>query len=198
MNDKYKITDIANPYLPFLHRIKALRQIGEDVKAGSLGGYVESEDNLSYADGDDAWIYDCAIACNEACVTEGAQLRDFSVACDSAYVSHFAVLREQARAEDSSLIRYSTMGGNARISGNAIVRESECGAPLLDGDCAVYGTVSGNIHITGNTVVASGETIEHRHPDQLQIRDGVRSIERDDSRDVLQPIRTRKARDQER
>ena len=55
-NQKYEITDIAHEEYPFLHRIRALRDIGEKVKAGDLGGFVESESNLSFEPGDDAWI----------------------------------------------------------------------------------------------------------------------------------------------
>ena len=44
---KYEITDIAHPVYPELHRIRALRQVREDVPAGELGGFVQSEANLS-------------------------------------------------------------------------------------------------------------------------------------------------------
>ena len=47
MNKKYELTDeTINHYGVVLHRIKALRSFG-DVKAGDLGGFIESEDNLS-------------------------------------------------------------------------------------------------------------------------------------------------------
>ena len=39
MNTKYEITDIAHEKYPFLHRIRALRDIGSEVKAGDLGGF---------------------------------------------------------------------------------------------------------------------------------------------------------------
>ena len=64
-NQKYEITDIAHEKYPFLHRIRALRDIGSDVKAGDMGGFVESESNLSFEQGDDAWIFDDAIAAGE-------------------------------------------------------------------------------------------------------------------------------------
>ena len=48
MNTKYEITDIAHEKYPFLHRIRALRDIGSEVKAGDLGGFVECESNLSF------------------------------------------------------------------------------------------------------------------------------------------------------
>ena len=60
-NDKYEITDIAHPEYPWLHRIRALRDIGEDVKKGDLGGYVESESNLSFEPKDNAWLFDDSI-----------------------------------------------------------------------------------------------------------------------------------------
>ena len=50
-----RITDIAHPYNPTLHRIKALIDIpGRGVKAGDLGGYIQSEDNLSQ--NGDCWV----------------------------------------------------------------------------------------------------------------------------------------------
>lgn len=53
-NDKYEITDIAHPEYPWLHRIRALQDVGKDVKKGDLGGYVESESNLSFEPKDNA------------------------------------------------------------------------------------------------------------------------------------------------
>ena len=39
MNEKkYEITNIAHPHYPWLHRIRALRDVREDVHAGDLGG----------------------------------------------------------------------------------------------------------------------------------------------------------------
>lgn len=48
-NQKYEITGIAHKEYPFLHRIRALRDIGTAVKAGDLGGFVEHEGNLPSA-----------------------------------------------------------------------------------------------------------------------------------------------------
>ena len=46
-NQKYEITDIAHEEYPFLHRIRALRDICGEICAGDIGGFVESESNLS-------------------------------------------------------------------------------------------------------------------------------------------------------
>ena len=61
-NQKYEITDIAHEEYPFLHRIRALRDICGEIRAGDIGGFVESESNLSAEPGDCAWIFDDAIA----------------------------------------------------------------------------------------------------------------------------------------
>ena len=41
---KYEITDIAHPDNPKLHRIRALMDLTENIHAGDLGGFVETED----------------------------------------------------------------------------------------------------------------------------------------------------------
>ena len=74
VNQKYEITDIAHGEYPFLHRIRALRDIGDKVKTGDLGGFVECESNLSFEPGDDAWIFDDAIACEDSHVDKGSRL----------------------------------------------------------------------------------------------------------------------------
>ena len=52
---KYEITDIQHPVNARLHRIKALIDILRwGVKAGDLGGYIQSENNLSQIG--DCWV----------------------------------------------------------------------------------------------------------------------------------------------
>lgn len=55
-----------------LYRIKALRDFG-NVKAGDIGGWVESEDNLSQYE--HCWIYDDAKVYGEARISNNAQIR---------------------------------------------------------------------------------------------------------------------------
>ena len=103
-NQKYEITEISHERYPFLHRIRALRDIGKKVKAGELGGFVESESNLSFETGDDAWIFGDAIACNDAYVDKGSALYGESIVCGNAYVSQGSALSGHARAEDDAYI----------------------------------------------------------------------------------------------
>lgn len=56
--NKYELTDETLEHNGHtLHRIKALKDFG-DVKKGDLGGWIESEDNLSQEG--DCWIYNDA------------------------------------------------------------------------------------------------------------------------------------------
>ena len=189
LNDKYEITGIHHERYPFLRRIRALRDIGGEVKAGALGGFVEHEGNLSFEKGDDAWIFGDAIACGDAYVDMGSQLWNEAVACGKAYVSRGAMLTDRSRAEDDAYLRGAVLKEGARVSGTGMVLESPDDrlVPVLSGQCAVYGTVQGNVRLEGSTVVISGEEIRNNSADQLIIRDGVRSICRSAARDRLTP-----------
>lgn len=195
-NQKYEITDITHEKYPFLHRIRALRDIGSEVKAGDLGGFVESESNLSFEPGDDAWIFDEAIACNNAYVDQGAFLRENAVACENAYISHGALLSGHARAEDDSYIRGAVLNGCVRASGSSMVLHSPDmrSVPIFTGHCAVYGKVSGDVRLTGKAVVISGEHICNDTLDTLVIDECGRSVIRHPSRDELAPSRVQPER----
>ncbi len=61
MEKKYELTESKIYCGITLSRIKALRGF-RNVKAGDLGGWVESELNLSHEG--NCWIYNDAIVCN--------------------------------------------------------------------------------------------------------------------------------------
>ena len=72
MNQKYELTDeMIEVNGVILHRIKALTDFGE-VNAGDLGGWVESERNLSH-DGN-AWVSGNALVYDNALVYGDAQV----------------------------------------------------------------------------------------------------------------------------
>ncbi len=188
-NLKYEITDIAHEQYPFLHRIRALRDIGEKVKAGDLGGFVESESNLSYESEDAAWIFDDAVCTGDGYVDKNSRLFGYAVVCGCAYVSQDSALSAHARIEDDAYIRCADVCGHARVSGHGMVLASpDSGArPILSKHCAVYGTVQGDIHVMGTAVVISGEAVRNDTPDTLVIDGHERSIIRNPSRDKLAP-----------
>ena len=66
MNEKYEL--LKDPIIN-LYRIRALKDFS-DIKAGTLGGYVENEDNLSH-DGN-ACVCSDARVCGNACLKTNA------------------------------------------------------------------------------------------------------------------------------
>ena len=85
---KYELIDEGTiKYGAKLYRIKALRDIGSlhtpMVKAGDLGGYVRSENNLSHEG--ECWIYD------EGVVFGKALIRDNAVVMNRGQVSNCAI-----------------------------------------------------------------------------------------------------------
>ena len=88
-----------------LHRIKALNSFG-NIKKGELGGWIESEKNLSQ-DGD-AWV------------SGNAKVYDNAMVYDNATVCGDATVSENATVEDKAKVH-----GNATISGNATVSGKE-------------------------------------------------------------------------
>ena len=86
MEKKYELTDeTIEHYGTVLHRIKALKDFG-DVKAGDIGGYVESEDNLSQEG--NCWIYDDAIVKDKAKVLDIAEVKGNAQVLDHAIVTN--------------------------------------------------------------------------------------------------------------
>jgi hypothetical protein len=100
-----------------LYRIKALRDFS-DVKAGDIGGFVESENNLCYdlsCDGK-CWIYDDAIAMDNARVVEHAKVCNNAIVKDNASVWCYAEVR------DNTIVQgFGRVQGFVCIYGDAII-----------------------------------------------------------------------------
>ena len=167
---KYEITDIAHPVYPELHRIRALRQVSTDVPCGALGGYVQSESNLSQED-DDAWIYGEAICRDDALVCEGAFLTDHAQASDSALIEKDAEVGGWARVRDNAVVSGAIAQENALICGDAVLRKSQRTeyAPVVEGNATVMGTVSGVVHLMGEAFILPGCVLENPTTDVLGI-----------------------------
>ena len=179
---------------PFLHRIRALRDVGVEVRAGDLGGFVEAECNLSQEEGDASWIFGDAIAAGSASVDKDSCLRDGAVACDQAYVTQRSTLSGHARAEDAAYIRGAVLCEEARASGSALVLDARDRGkfPKLSGHCTIYGTVAGAVEVTGTAVILWEEKIRNTTPDTLILDGQSRSIVRNPARDELKPSRSPK------
>ena len=110
MMKKYEL--LADDYLRAgdrtVYRIRALRDFG-DVKRGHLGGYVESERNLSHEG--ECWAYDAAQIYGENGVVRGnGKARGcawvMGVVEDSAVVDDLAIVCEGARVGGRDILLY--------------------------------------------------------------------------------------------
>ena len=190
INLKYEITDIAHLQYPFLHRIRALMDIGDKVKAGDLGGFVESEQNLSYEPGDEAWLFDNAICCNEARVDKNSILKDNAEASGSAYITGGSSLSCTAKAADNAYVCGARLSFGCMALGKAmLVPSHKTGkAPMLGGDIVIYGVVSGDVRVAGRLVVMENEKIQNSTLDTLNIASGMRTITLNESRGTLKAL----------
>lgn len=170
---KYEITEITHPKYPWLHRIRARCQVNEQVGPGALGGYVQTEDNLSQ-DGT-CWIYDQAICCEEAVVEDDGRMFDGAVARGSALISGDARMFERAVAEGNSSFFSGELKEDARLSGNAVVNRSDNGlSPLIGRKSNVYGSVCGWFVVNDN--IFEGEHYLNRTKDMFILENGKREV----------------------
>jgi len=148
MEKKYELTDETMEFYDavphILHRIRALKDFtlngyAGDVKAGDLGGWIESEDNLSQ-DGK-CWV------------GENAKVYGGAKVYEDALVSNIAVVSENAKVYGKAKVcRWSQLHGNADVSGNAFVH----GNAHVYENAEVYGhaDVYDNAQIYGNASVS--------------------------------------------
>lgn len=181
-NRKYEVTDIAHPEYPWLHRIRALRDVGMDVSKGDLGGYVQTEGNLAQVA--ECWVYDDAIVCENAAVMQAAQVRDSAVVRGCALVSGSAVARDKAVVEDLAIMMNGTVCEKAHISGSANIGQNlhTSLSPVISGSAAVYGEVRGNVVIREEAVILPGVKIDLPTTDTLCIETANTGIIRDADR----------------
>lgn len=113
---KYEFTgEVKNIGGKILHRIRAVRDIPEqNVKAGDLGGWLETEENLSHDSA--AWVTGEAWVMGRAYVT------------DSTLVAGKALVTGEALVMGAACVT-----GKACVSGNARVMKSS--------DCITIGTI---------------------------------------------------------
>ena len=172
---KYEITDIAHPQYPWLHRIRALQDVREDVHQGDLGGFVESERNFSQEGS--CWIFHEAIAAEDAC---SGWRRPNPGACrhpGSSMVSGSAVIRHRSIVEDNAIVTAGIVEADSRIAGNAKVIESPWtqAAPYISNGL-VYGNISGNVRLCQGRKYCRAKFSTTPPPDELRITDAYMKI----------------------
>lgn len=145
MQKKYELTNETIEYKGrILHRIKALISF-DYIDADDLGGFVESEQNLSHWG--NAWIYHDAKACDNATVSDNAkvygeaiisgnaQLRGCPVISDYTEIYGHAIIEESAEiSEHAKVYGCACIKGKANIEGHAEVY----GHAITDGHTNIY------------------------------------------------------------
>ena len=126
LGGKYKIErkyELTNESMEFeghtLHRIKALVDFSGFTK-GTLGGWIESEDNLSHEDG--CWIHGESKVFGDARIRKSAQTRDNSVICEDAVISGNAAVYSNSRVSgDAFICDNANIYGASIVSGHTII-----------------------------------------------------------------------------
>ena len=148
-NRKYELTDIRQSVSisgESLYRIKALKEFvneatGVVIEKGQLGGFVQSENNLSHSG--TCWVDESARVFNNARVT------------DDAYIGGESMANKNTVIKDSAIVTGAAwITQSAKISGNAYIRDMA----FIKGEAEIGGTaeVTGHHTIGGNTVLTSG------------------------------------------
>uniref|UniRef100_UPI0035CEB447 hypothetical protein n=1 Tax=Bartonella sp. MR30HLJHH TaxID=3243557 RepID=UPI0035CEB447 len=110
-----------------LYRIKALKDFA-DIKAGTLGGFIEKEENLSH-DGN-CWVYDDALVFKNGHVYEHARVFGKAVTCGHIY-GHAWVYDNARVYENARIANNVHVFENAHIHGIAVIRENVGGSTKI-------------------------------------------------------------------
>lgn len=133
MKLKYEL--LENDYIQMggvpLYRIRSLRDF-RDVKKGDLGGYIDSENNLSH-DGD-CWVYDTSRVLGAAHIHDNARIHGCSYigGCadifENAYVygglpvyRNVHIFGQSRICGHSRISGYVYLSGNTKIGGTAVL-----------------------------------------------------------------------------
>lgn len=127
---KYELTnETIKIYGRTLHRIKALRDVGLNVKKGDLGGFIENENNLSQ--NGNCWIFESAKVFDSAKVFGDAEVYDEAMVFGKAMVHNSAKIYDSVKVYNSAKVCGKTkiydsaeIYGNATVYDNAIIGDS--------------------------------------------------------------------------
>lgn len=163
--------EARNPKTGRYVKVQLLRVVAaetfSDVKAGTLGGLIQDESNLSQEG--DCWIYDEAMVYDGAVIKGNAQVRNSAIVRDNSKVDGEAQVLDSAIIEGCSnvtdnakvcykakVIGYSFIKDNAKVYGKAEIRNHSVikdNAEVLDTVKIDNSTIEDNAHINGGRVI---------------------------------------------
>ncbi|MDR0587683.1 MAG: hypothetical protein LBG61_01720 [Burkholderiales bacterium] len=143
-----------------LRQIRAIRDFGNInirlVKAGTIGGWIENENNLSHIG--NCWVSENARVFDKASVRQDAGVYDNAQVYGNAQVFGNAYIAENARIfENAQVFGESYVGGEAQISGNARVLDRA--HVFGEAEVCDFGEVSENAYVANSTRVEMSEKV---------------------------------------
>ena len=162
MSNKYELTNeaIMSPNRHLLYRIRSLVYIYGVVNAGDLGGYVESEKNLTHKGtawvGGNAWVYGDAKIYDHARITGNAHVWGQAKVFGHTKVWGEACIYGNAKIYDSAAVY-----ANAQIFDNTYVSDTAriYGDTSVFGDAHVFGdaNINGRANVSGEAWISKSE-----------------------------------------
>ncbi len=152
-NEKYEITDeILDTGYGIFRRIRAKKNLPFAAIKGSLGGFIESEENLSLEG--NCWVAGDAIA------FEGARIQDDAFIGGRARVYGSAIVRDKAKVlGEAHVSEHAIIEGRAEIYGSAHVFDRAD----VSGHAEIYeyATVAGDSLVTDVADVSGNAEVVH-------------------------------------
>ena len=122
MEKKYEFTNTDLYFKEMmLHQIRALKDFG-NVKKGDLGGWIESEDNLSQEG--NCWIHDNVKVCNHARVYDNAIIGGNVLITNSAKIHDTAFIYNRNKDRRMVICDNAEIYGATRINGSGHIRDN--------------------------------------------------------------------------
>jgi Uncharacterized protein conserved in bacteria len=152
-----------------IYRIKALKDFGY-VKAGELGGFVESKTSLSHEGdcwiGGNAQVYDHSTVYENGIVEDNAQVHKYSriygngivkgnsQVYGSSIVCKNGLVSGDSRVDNSKILENSTVKDNAKVNSSLIDNSI-----ISDNSKVIYSTVSSNSIVEGSSKICKSSEV---------------------------------------
>lgn len=179
---KYELISCKHTPRSGQYRIRALKDVNDNVKKGTIGGYVDSENVLS-PEGE-CWIFDDSLAVQGSVITGNASVSGRShvrgsTVQDDAFIVQGSVVRNGSIIKDRGAITNSAVIDNSTVGGDSVVGGADVTGSTLDDICYAGPTaflagakITGDARVFCRVVNATigGEGVELHNP-ELQIEE---------------------------
>lgn len=177
MEKKYEFTGQCKMLWNGVHvrQIRAVRPIHnflDTIPAGRVGGWIESEKNLSHDGG--CWVAGNAVVYGDAVVKDDAVIMEDGVVSGRSIIHQCATVKDHAHIKHDAVIGgcavvegHTSVNDNGHVQGNAHLKHDAAvighavvgGNVLLSCTSVIAGTahVGGDVFLNGDVVLIDGE-----------------------------------------